>query len=92
MEDSILAKITKLKLKIPEFVRPAANYESFKLSDNLVYISGQLPIRDGQLMYRGKVGQSVSKAQAIQASKQCAMNIVSQLNEVTKGHLDRVKK
>lgn len=92
MEDIILANIKRLKRQIPEFVPPAANYESFTLVDNLAYISGQLPIRDGCLIYSGKVGHTVSKEQAMEASEQCTMNIISQLNELTSGDLSKIEK
>ena len=46
-------------------------------SGNHVYTSGQLPMRDGQLMLTGKVGGDVTQEEAVECARQCALNAVA---------------
>ena len=49
-------KLAELGLSVPEVAKPVAAYIPANRSGDLVYTSGQLPMRDGQLMFTGKVG------------------------------------
>jgi enamine deaminase RidA (YjgF/YER057c/UK114 family) len=42
-----------------------------------VYTSGQLPLRDGELMRIGKVGSEVSPEEAHECARQCALNALA---------------
>jgi enamine deaminase RidA (YjgF/YER057c/UK114 family) len=42
-----------------------------------VYTSGQLPLRDGELMRIGKVGSEVSPEEAYECARQCALNALA---------------
>jgi enamine deaminase RidA (YjgF/YER057c/UK114 family) len=57
---------------------------------NLVFTSGQLPWRDGKLMYPGKVGAEVSIEQGYQAARQSALNALAQLKAAA-GDLEKVR-
>ncbi len=89
---SIENKLKELNIQIPDANAPVANYVGFNKSGNQVYISGQLPIVNGELKYSGKVGSEVSKEDAYDGAKICAINIISQLKLACEGNLDRVKK
>ena len=56
---------------------PIANYLPFKISKNIVYISGQAPIMDGKIIFSGKIGDKLSIEDGINAAKLCCMNILS---------------
>ena len=66
-----------------------ANYVPFKIVENLVYISGQAPIKDGKIIYTGKVGIDITEEKAILAAELCCLNIVANLKKSIAGDWDR---
>jgi enamine deaminase RidA (YjgF/YER057c/UK114 family) len=90
MAGKIEQRLSELGISLPGSVPPAANYVPWVRTGNLVFISGQLPIKDGKDLFPGKVGAGVSVEQAQQAAKACAVNIVAQLKAALDGDLDRV--
>jgi enamine deaminase RidA (YjgF/YER057c/UK114 family) len=88
----IEAKLQSLGIKLPEAAAPVANYVGFVKSGNMVFISGQLPLENGELKFVGKVGNEISAAQAKEAAKICAINILAQLKAACGGDLERVTK
>ena len=61
--------IKSLGLKLPEVPSPVANYVPFKIVENLIHVSGQAPILDGNIKYKGKVGIDISEKDGIEAAK-----------------------
>ena len=53
-------RLAELGLSVPDVAKPVASYVPAVRSGSLVYTSGQLPMRSGELMTTGKVGGSVS--------------------------------
>ena len=84
-------KLNELGIKIPEPAVPIANYVGFVVSGKNIFISGQLPIENGELKYIGKVGANISVEDAKKAAKICAINILSQLKFAC-GNLEKVTK
>ena len=73
--------IKDLGLIISEPPVAIANYVPFKVVDNLVYVSGQGPIQNGKIIYKGKVGDEVSEENGILAAKLCCLNIIASLHK-----------
>jgi enamine deaminase RidA (YjgF/YER057c/UK114 family) len=71
------AKLAELGLALPTVVPPQAAYIPAVQTGNHVYVSGQLPIRDGQLLATGKVGADVTAEQAKELARVCALNILA---------------
>ena len=71
--------INNLELKIPSMALPVANYVPYKIFDKILYISGQAPIKEGSLIYKGKVGKDITEEEGIEAGKLCCINIISAL-------------
>jgi len=92
MTNKIDQKLAAMNIQIPASVPPAANYVPYTVSGNLVFISGQLPMKDGKPQDIGKVGREFTVEQAQQTAKQCGINILSHLKSACGGNLDRVKK
>ena len=67
-----------------------ANYVPFKVIDNLVYVSGQGPIKNGTAMYTGKVGDNVSEENGILAAELCCLNIISSLRKSIDGDWNKL--
>jgi enamine deaminase RidA (YjgF/YER057c/UK114 family) len=84
------AKLAELGLELPAVVPPLAAYVPAVQSGNLVYVSGQLPIVDGQLLATGQVGAGVSPEQAKDLAQQCALNALAAVDALV--GLERVAK
>ena len=50
-------RIKELGFELPAAPKPAGSYVPAKVSGNLVFTAGQLPLVDGVLMETGKLGQ-----------------------------------
>jgi enamine deaminase RidA (YjgF/YER057c/UK114 family) len=79
-------------LTLPNAATPIANYVPAVRTGNLLFISGQLPLKDGQVSITGIVGDTVTPEQAQDAAKLCALNIIAQAKTALNGDLDRVKR
>lgn len=83
-------RLDKLGITLPEAVAPVANYAGFVNSGSKIYISGQLPLENGEVKFVGKVGSEVSVEDAQKAARICAINILSQLKVACEKDLGRV--
>ena len=73
--------IKDLGLIISDPPAAVANYVPFKTIDNLVYISGQGPIQNGEVLYTGKVGDDITEDDGILAAQLCCLNIIASLHK-----------
>ena len=69
--------IKNLGLNIPELPKALANYVPFKIVGKTMYISGQAPVRNGEMIYKGKVGSDITIEEGIEAAKLCVINIIA---------------
>ncbi|MEM6682909.1 MAG: RidA family protein, partial [Pseudomonadota bacterium] len=76
---------------LPPAAAPAANYVPFTVENNIVYVSGQLPLKDGALVATGRVGEDVDAQLATAAAEACALNVIAQVKAAAGGDLSRVK-
>jgi enamine deaminase RidA (YjgF/YER057c/UK114 family) len=88
---SVEKKIAELGLKLPESTKPLAAYIPAVQSGNLVFTSGQLPMKDGALLETGKVGAEVSKERAKELAAVCALNALAAAKTVI-DDLDKIVK
>lgn len=84
----IEAKIKRLGYTLPQAPKPVADYVPGMLDNNIIYTSGQLPLKDGVLC-KGKLGKTLQLEEGYVAAKTCALNCLSVLKSVV-GDLDRV--
>ena len=87
----IIKSIQDLKLEIPKPAKPVANYSPYYLINNIIYVSGQIPFREGTIAYTGKVGKDIDINEAILAAEICFMNTLAILKLATKGNLNSIK-
>jgi enamine deaminase RidA (YjgF/YER057c/UK114 family) len=86
----IQSRLAELGIALPTPPAPVASYVPYTFSGSQVFISGQIPLKDGQPQFVGKVGAGISLADAQAAARLCAVNILAQLGAACDGNLDRV--
>ena len=69
--------IKNLGLNIPELPKALANYVPYKIVGKTMYISGQAPVHNGELIYKGKVGSDITVEDGIKAARLCVTNIIA---------------
>ena len=87
----IAQKLQSLNISLPQTATPVANYLPYRIEQNIIYISGQLPMLDGKVIYQGKVGELVTIAEGQKAAELCLLNILSQLDKALNGNLDLIE-
>lgn len=88
MTQAIDAALKALNLSLPTPAAPVADYVQAVEVGNLVFLSGQLPFRNGQVM-TGRLGEDCDIATGRAAAEACALMIVAQLKKAL-GDLGRV--
>jgi enamine deaminase RidA (YjgF/YER057c/UK114 family) len=84
-------KLKSLNITLPVPPKPAGSYIPVVITGNLVFVSGQIPMQDGKVVFTGKVPSEKSIEDAQKAAKICAINILAQL-KANLGSLDRIAK
>ncbi|MEB3703024.1 RidA family protein [Candidatus Bealeia paramacronuclearis] len=87
---SIDARLKDLGIELPSPPPAVANYVPYVVINQMVIISGQLPIWEGQFPYLGKVGENINLEEAQKAARLCGINILTQLKMACEGDLNRV--
>jgi enamine deaminase RidA (YjgF/YER057c/UK114 family) len=67
-------KLRSLGIQLPSVPGPFGAYLPAKPVGNLLYVAGQLPMKDGKLIAVGQVPSRCSIEQARQAARQCVIN------------------
>jgi enamine deaminase RidA (YjgF/YER057c/UK114 family) len=83
-------RLKELGFELPAVAKPVAEYVPAKLVGNLVYVSGQGPIQDGEAAYVGRVGREVTPDEAYKAAEICALNCLAAIKSVV-GSLGKVE-
>ena len=84
-------RLAAMGLEVPAVAKPVAAYIPAVRSGHHVFTSGQLPMRDGQLMLTGKVGGEVSQEEAVECARQCGLNALAAVRAEV-GELSTVKR
>lgn len=74
---SLSQRLQEMGYELPEVVAPLASYVPAVCFGRTVHTSGQLPMRNGELIFKGKVNSVVSKEDAYECAKQCALNALA---------------
>ncbi|MCC6472934.1 MAG: RidA family protein [Burkholderiales bacterium] len=90
MQGKINERLRQLGIALPRSVPPAANYVPWVRSGDLLFIAGQVPVKDGKDIHSGKLGGGVALEQGREAARLCAINILSQASDALQENLDRV--
>lgn len=84
-------KIKELGITLPPIPEPLANYVPYTKTGNIVFISGMIPMKDGKIIYKGKVGEDIDLEEAKKAAELACLNAISAIKAIA-GNLGRVKR
>lgn len=77
---NLLEKLTELDLVLPEISTPGGNYKSVNIRDNIAYLAIQFPIKNGDFLFQGRLGNEISTDHGYQAMQLAALNVISQVH------------
>ena len=84
-------KLKELNIELPNAPDPVGAYVAFKKVNNLLFISGQLPISNDRKMIKGQIGKDLTLEDGQKASKLCVINILAQVKKALNGDLNNIK-
>ena len=84
-------KLKELGIEIPTPPNPAGSYIPVVTTGNLAFVSGQIPMKEGKVIFEGKVPENQSVESARDAAKICIINGLAQL-KANLGSLDKITK
>ncbi len=84
-------RIKELGLEIPDSSPAGGSYTPVTQEGNILFVAGQIPIRNGEFVYTGKVGKERDFDYACDAARLCIINLTAALKAYL-GDLDRVKR
>src|SRR5438045_6676464 len=70
-------KLKSLDITLPPVSGPFGAYVPARRVGNLIYVAGQLPMKDGKLVAVGQVPSRCSVEQAKAAARQCVINALA---------------
>jgi enamine deaminase RidA (YjgF/YER057c/UK114 family) len=91
VSEGVEGRLRNLGYELPAVPRPAGSYVPATRAGSLLFTAGQVPFKEGQLPYTGKVGQDVSVEEAKEAARLCALNALAAINAEV-GSLDSVSR
>ena len=83
-----LDRLRELRLELPPAPAALAAYVPVRAvpigqARSLLFIAGQVPVRDGKPLYTGRVPSEVTLEQAADAARVCALNVLAQVHRET---------
>ena len=88
---NIEKKLKELNIELPNAPDPVGAYVAFKKINNLLFISGQLPISSDGKIIKGQIGKDLTLEDGQKASKLCVINILAQAKKALNGDLNNIK-
>ena len=80
---TIESKLAARGLTLPSPPQPLGSYTAVSRAGDLLFVSGQLPLRDGKVVWSGQVGKDLSVAEGKQAAELAALNVLAQIQLAT---------
>jgi len=88
---SFESNIKELNIVLPIAADPVGSYVATKITNNLLYISGQISIDESGNLIKGKLGKELSTDDGYKAAKRCALSIISQAKKACGDDLSKIK-
>ncbi|MHC8310650.1 MULTISPECIES: RidA family protein [unclassified Pseudomonas] len=90
MTDSLAHRVQQLGLSLPTPSQPIANYVNHVVSQNQLFISGQIPLLDGKPAFIGRLGESISDEEGANAAELAALGLLAQLSDALGDDLSKL--
>jgi len=90
MAGNIEARLQELGIELPQTTKAVANYVPFVKSGNLIHVSGQITMLNGELKYIGRLGENLTVEDGMAAARLCGLNLIAQIKAALDGDLDRI--
>jgi len=82
---TITEKLRALNITLPTVSGPFGAYVPAKRVGNLVFVAGQLPMKEGKLLAAGQVPSKCSVDSAKAAARQCVINALAAVDSLPGG-------
>ena len=83
--------LKKNNINLPSAANPVGSYVATKISNNFLFISGQISMDENGKLIKGKIGKELNTEQGYNAAKRCAISIISQAKKACGGDLSKIK-
>jgi enamine deaminase RidA (YjgF/YER057c/UK114 family) len=90
MAGKVEERLRALGVAVPQPGEPAGNYVGYVVTGNLAFLSGQIPVENGERRFIGKLGREFGVEEGQKAARLCALNMLARLSAACGGDLDRV--
>lgn len=90
MTDSLIQRVHQLGLTLPTPSQPIANYVNHVISQNQLFISGQIPLLDAKPAFIGRLGESISEEEGANAAELAALGLLAQLSDALGDDLSKL--
>lgn len=88
---SIEKRLDDLEIVLPKVAAPVAAYVPAVKADKIVYTAGQISLVEGDLKYKGRLGEDLSVEDGYKAAGICALNALAAVKSVADS-LDNVER
>lgn len=87
-------RLKELGITLPAVPKPVAAYVPYVRHGDVLYLSGQIPVKDGKMQFVGQVGLEQDVEAGQQSAKLCALNAIAVGADAAGGidNIDRVLK
>ena len=83
--------LKKNNIVLPLAADPVGSYVATKISNKMLFISGQISIDENGNLIKGKVGKDLDTKAGYEAAKRCAVSIIAQIKKACNGDLSKIK-
>jgi len=84
-------KLKEIGLELPPAIQPVANYVTAVRTGNLVFLSGQGPLREDGTLITGKIGSDLTQDEGYEAARRVGLGLLASLKTEI-GDLDKVRR
>ena len=88
---SIQENLNKLKIILPEPKAPVGAYVATKITNKILYISGQISIDNENNLIKGKIGKNLNLEQGYAAAQRCGLSLIAHAKKACNGDLEKIK-
>ncbi len=90
MNHSLFDRVAQLGLSLPQPSQPIANYVNYVISQQQLFISGQIPLLDGKPAFVGRLGDTLDEEEGARAAELAALGLLAQLGHALDDDLSRL--